>query len=138
VARLTCGILAPHDHSIKIVCDQGVLYTDESWDYRSPVYSRRMVSIRRKTFLNPFRKKHQLPPAPNGRPKTKGSQSMDFARGPAELVDAIRNNRPSRMSARFSLHVNEMALAIHWAREKGATHRMSTTFDAIQPMTWSE
>jgi hypothetical protein len=31
-----------------------------------------------------------------------------------------------------------MALAIHWAREKGATHRMSTTFDAIQPMPWSE
>jgi hypothetical protein len=63
---------------------------------------------------------------------------MDFARGPAELADAVRNNRPSRMSARFSLHVNEMALAIHWAREKGATHHMSTTFDAIQPMPWSE
>jgi predicted dehydrogenase len=138
VARLTCGLLAPHDHSIKIVCDEGVLYTDESWDYRSPVYSRRMVNIRRKTFLNPLRKKHTLPRAPHGKPKTKGAQSMDFARGPAELADAVRNNRPCRLSARFSLHVNEMALAIHWAREQGATYSMSTTFDTIQPMPWSE
>jgi hypothetical protein len=138
VARLTCGILAPHDHSIKIVCDDGVLYTDESWDYRSPVYSRRMVTIRRKTFLNPLRKSYRLPRAPNGRPKTKGAQSMDFARGPAELADAVRNNRPCRLSSRFSLHVNEMALAIHRAREQGATYRMSTTFETIQPMPWSE
>lgn len=137
VARLTCGILAPHDHSVKIVCDDGILYTGESWDYRSPVYSRRMVTIRRKTFLNPLRKRHQLPRAPNGSPKTKGSQSMDFARGPAELADALRNNRPCRLSPRFSLHVNEMALAIHWAREQGATYQMSTTFDPIQPMPWA-
>ena len=61
---------------------------------------------------------------------------MDFARGPAELADAIRNNRPSRLSARFSLHVNEMALAIHWAREQGATYQMRTMFDEIEPMPW--
>jgi predicted dehydrogenase len=138
VARLTCGIIAPHDHTLRIVCDNGVLYTDESWDYRSPVYSRRMVSIRRKTFLNPLRKRHPLPRVPYGKPKTKGAQSMDFARGPAELADAVRNNRPCRLSARFSLHVNEMALAIHWAREQGATYHMRSTFDAIQPMPWSE
>ena len=138
VARLTCGILAPHDHSIKIVCDDGLVYTNESWDYRSPVYSRRMVTIRRKTFLNPLRKKHRLLRAPTGRPKTKGAQSMDFARGPAELADAVRNNRPCRMSAYFSLHVNEMALAIHQSREQGATYCMTTTFDAIQPMRWSD
>ncbi|MDP9052280.1 MAG: Gfo/Idh/MocA family oxidoreductase [Acidobacteriota bacterium] len=138
VARLTCGIIAPHDHSIKIFCDGGVLYTDESWDYRSPVYSRRMMTIRRKTFLNPLRKKHRLPRAPFGKPKTKGAQSMDFARGPAELAEAVRNNRPSRVSARFSLHINELALAIHWSREQGATYRMTTVFDPVQPMPWAD
>jgi len=138
VARLTCGIIAPHDHSIKIVCDQGVLYSDECWDYRSPVYSRRMVTIRRKTFLSPLRKSHRLPRAPYGRPKTKGAQSMDFARGPAELADAVRNNRPCRLSPRFSLHVNEMALAIHRAREQGSTYHMSATFDPVQPMPWAD
>jgi len=138
VARLTCGILAPHDHSIRIVCDEGILCTEDSWDYRSPVYSRRMITLRRRTFLNPLRKKYRLPRTPYGKAKTKGAQSMDFARGPAELADAVRRNRPCRLSARFSLHVNEMALAIHWACEQGATYRMRTTFDAIQPMPWSE
>jgi predicted dehydrogenase len=137
VARLTCGILAPHDHSLRIVGDNGVLYTGDSWFYRSPVYSRRMITIRRKTFMSPLRKTHRLPPAPYKAPKTKGSQSMDFARGPAELVAAVCENRPCRLSPRFSLHVNEIALAIHWARESGSTYRMSTTFDSVEPMPWS-
>jgi len=138
VARLTCSILAPHDHSIRIVGDEGVLYSHDSWDYRSPVYSRRMVTLRRKTFLNPMRRKHPLPPAPQGKINTKGAQSMDFARGPAELAAAVREKRPSRLSARFSLHVNELALAIHLAREQGETYHMTTTFDPVEPMPWSK
>lgn len=55
VARLTCGIVAPHDHALRIIGDGGVIYTKEAWDYRSEVYRRRMLTIRRKTFLNPFR-----------------------------------------------------------------------------------
>jgi predicted dehydrogenase len=133
VARLTCGLVAPHDHSLKIV---GILYTRDCWFYRSPVYSRKMLTIRRKTFMSPLRNNHRLPPAPYKAPKTKGAQSMDFARGPAELGGAIREGRPCRLSPQFSLHVNEMALAIHWARERQETYRMSTTFDAIKPMPW--
>jgi len=137
VARLTCSILAPHDHSLKVVGDGGVLYTHDSWDYRSPVYSRRMVTLRRRTFLSPIRKTHRLPPAPHKKVKTKGAQSMDFARGPAELAAAVREHRACSLSPRFSLHVNEIALAIHWARERGATYRLRTSFDAIEPMPWS-
>lgn len=136
VARLTSSIVAPRDHSLRIICDNGVLYTNDSWDYRSPVYSRRMVQIRRKTFMSPLRKNHRLPASPYGKPKTRGAQSMDFARGPAELAAAFREQRPCRLSARFSLHVNEMALAIHHAREQGPVYRMSTSFDPIEPMPW--
>jgi hypothetical protein len=63
---------------------------------------------------------------------------MDFARGPAEMAEALREGRPSRLSPRFSLHVNEMALAIHLAREQGAMYRMTTTFDPIEPMAWAK
>ena len=101
VARLTCSILAPHDHTLKIVGDLGVLSTHDTWDYRSPVHSRKMVTIRRRTFMNPLRKAHALPPNPYKKVKTKGAQSMDFARGPAELAAAVREGRPSRLSARF-------------------------------------
>ncbi|MGF1547894.1 MAG: Gfo/Idh/MocA family protein [Thiotrichales bacterium] len=138
VARLTCSILAPHDHTLKIVGDAGVLYTQDSWKYRSPVFSRRMLRIRRKTFLNPIKTRHPLLKAPYGQAKTKGSQSMDFARGPAELAAAVRERREPRLSARFSLHVNEMALAIHYAREQGASYRMTTTFDPVEPLDWAK
>lgn len=137
VARLTCGIVAPHDHQLKIVGDDAVLYTDDAWNYRSPVYAKRMISIRRKTFLSPFKSKQKLPPAPRGKPDTKGAQSMDFARGPAELAAALRENRPSRISAEFSLHVNEVVLAIHHARRDGAVYTMTTTFAPLAPMPWA-
>jgi predicted dehydrogenase len=138
VARLTCSIVAPHDHSLKVVGDKGVLYTKDSWRYQSPVWSRRMMRIRRKTFLNPLKTKHKLPRAPYGKSKAKGSQSMDFARGPAELADALHEGRTPRLSPRFSLHVNELALAIHYAREQGATYCMKTSFDPIEPMDWAK
>jgi len=137
VARLTCGILAPHDHVMKVVGDDAVLYVPDSWDYRSPVYVRRWITIRRKTFLSPWRDKRALARAPYGAIRTKGSQSMDFCRGPAELAAAVKAGRPSRLSARFALHVTELALAIHDAPRHGSSHRMATDVEAIEPMPWA-
>ncbi|MCA9211489.1 MAG: Gfo/Idh/MocA family oxidoreductase [Planctomycetales bacterium] len=138
VARLTCSILAPHDHTLRIVGDKGVLYTEDSWLYKSPVYSRKMVTIRRKTFLNPIKTRYRLAKAPYPEAKTKGSQSMDFSRGPAEVAAAIREGRPCRLSNHYSLHVNELALAIHYAREQGSVYEMTTSFEPIAPMDWAE
>jgi len=137
VARLTCGILAPHDHVMKVVGDDAVLYVPDSWDYRSPVYVRRWLTIRRKTFLSPWRDKRALARAPYGAIRTKGSQSMDFCRGPAELAAAVKAGRPSRLSAQFALHVTELALAIHDAPRHGSSHRMATDVEAIEPMPWA-
>ena len=138
VARLTCSILSPKDHSLKIVGDRGILYTHDSWDFFSPVYTRRLVSIRRKTFLSPMRRKHALRSSAQKTPKKNGAQRMDFARGPAEMAAALLRHRVPRLSPHFSLHVNEMALAIHWSRQQGASYRMTTTFDPIEPMPWAE
>jgi predicted dehydrogenase len=138
VARLTCSIVAPHDHSIRIVGDDGVLLTEDCWNYRSPVYSRRLMRIRRRTFLNPIRRLHRLAQAPFGKAKTKGAQRMDFARGPAEIASAIAERRKPRLSNEFSLHVNELALAIHHAGTHSATYRMTTTFEPMEPMEWAK
>ncbi len=137
VARLTCGILAPHDHVMKVVGDDAVLYVPDSWDYRSPVYVRRWLTIRRKTFLSPWRDKRALARAPYGAIRTKGSQSMDFCRGPAEVAAAVKAGRPSRLSAQFALHVTELALAIHDAPRHGSSHKMVTDVEAIEPMPWA-
>jgi predicted dehydrogenase len=137
VARLTCGILAPHDHVMKVVGDDAVLYVADSWDYRSPVYLRRWITLRRKTFLSPWRDRRALARAPHGAIRTKGSQSMDFCRGPAEVADALKAGRPSRLSASFALHVTELALAIHDAPRHGSTHRLVTDVEPIEPMPWA-
>ncbi|MFM7427772.1 MAG: Gfo/Idh/MocA family protein [Elainella sp.] len=137
VARLTCGIVAPHDHELKIIGDEGILGIKDCWYYGSPVYIKRMVRIRRKTFISPWKQNYPLVRQP---PKFsyKGSQQMDFARGVAELAAAIREQRPCRISPRFSLHNNELVLAIQNALDTGAPHKLTTIFEPVQPMPWAK
>lgn len=45
VARLTCSIVAPYDHRIRIVGDQGMLRADECWHYNAPVYLERFSQL---------------------------------------------------------------------------------------------
>lgn len=149
VSRVTCSIYAPHDHELAIMGDRGVLRVDECWNYGSP------VRVSGRTGLGLRAEKHpraaalvgmgprRLPLArkPRFAFKTRGANVMDFARGVAEVADAIREARPARLSPEFSLHVNEVVLAIQGGRggdaDRGATRRMSTTFDPIPPMPWA-
>jgi hypothetical protein len=102
------------------------------------VYIRRLITIRRKTFLSPWKTKCAL--AKSGLPwrtRPKGSQQMDFARGVAEIAAAIKEQRTSRLSSQFSLHVLEVTLAIQNALEHSSTYHVMTTFDPVQPMPWA-
>lgn len=135
VARLTCSLLAPHDHSLRIIGDKGVMYTDDTWYYTSPVYVRRWFNLRRRHLEWPRR---TYPLVGKGtRYKYRGTQQMDFARGPAELAAAVREGRPARLSPRYSLHVNELVLAVQNELQGGATYKMTTTFDPLEPMPWA-
>lgn len=145
VARLTCSIIAPRDHCLKIIGDNGILYTDEVWNYYSPVYIQKLIRFQNKLLNRIFNRifnnpaiirqkllKSNLPKSP-----AKGPQ-MDFCRGVAEMAASIRENRPNRLSAQFSLHVTEIMLAIHNARELGSTYQMTTTFESIEPVSWAQ
>ena len=131
VARLTCSIIAPHDHAMRIVGDDGVLYTPEVWHYDSRVYSRRWITIHRRMLLSPWRTRYPRQAEP-GRPLAHD----DRGRGPAELAAAITEGRPSRLSTRFSLHVTELTLAIQHAGASSGAYRMTTSFEPIMPMPW--
>lgn len=137
VARLTCSIIAPHNHTLRIIGDEGILGTHDCWHYRSPVHTQRLITIRRKTLMSPWRRRLRLLETGRGRRLRQGAQRMDFARGVAELADAIRERRPSRLSERYGLHVNEMVIAIDQARNFRAPYTMTTTFDPIAPMPWA-
>jgi predicted dehydrogenase len=45
VARLTCSIVAPYDHRIRIIGDQGLLSADECWQYGAPVRLERFSQL---------------------------------------------------------------------------------------------
>ncbi|MGL5941248.1 MAG: Gfo/Idh/MocA family protein [Waterburya sp.] len=138
VARLTCGIIAPHDHTLQIFGDQGVLGSEDSWFYNSPVYIRRMFNIRRKMILSPIKEQYPLVGKKFKKFNYRSAFQMDFARGIVELAEAIHQNRPCRLSAKYSLHVNELVLAIHNARENNCTYTVKSTFEPIEPMSWAK
>jgi len=136
VARLTCSIVAPHDHSLRIIGDEGILGIHDCWYYGNPVYVQRMMRIRRKVFLNPLKKKYPLVRKAS-KFNYRGSQQMDFSRGVAEMRAAIVEGRPSRLGADFSLHNNELAIAIQNALEIGGSYELTTEFAPIKPMEWA-
>ncbi|MDJ0659788.1 MAG: Gfo/Idh/MocA family oxidoreductase [Crocosphaera sp.] len=138
VARLTCSIVAPHDHHFTIIGDQGLLSTKDCWYYRCPVYIQKRLTIRRKTFISPWKQKYPL--VGQGRTKYgyKGSQEMDFCRGVAELAEAITEKRSCRLSAQYSLHINEIVLAIQESGNTGKPYQVTTTFEPVDPMPWAK
>jgi len=135
VARLTCSIVAARDHSLRIFGDEGVLGTKDGWYYDSPVKVQRSFTIRRRTMLNPFRHTIPLVRRPP-RFQRRASAQMDFARGIAEMADALSERRPCRLSPEYSLHNNELVLAIQDGGA-GGTYRPTTTFEPMEPMPWA-
>jgi predicted dehydrogenase len=131
VARLTCSIIAPEDHGLRILGDDGMLYTPDVWRYDSPVYHRRWVTIRRRTLLSPLRKR-----VPMLFERGRKLAHDDRGRGIAELAAALAEGRESRLSARFALHVTELSLAIQQAGTSAGAYEMTTSFEPIAPMSW--
>lgn len=138
VARLTCSIIAPRDHSIRVIGDEGILSVRDSWFYAEPVYLRRWLTIGRRTILNPFPRRLAPVRSPYAKLKRRGASQMDYLLGVQELSDAIRDGRPSRLAADFCLHTNEIVLAIHHALEINAPYIPTTTFAPMQPMPWAD
>lgn len=137
VCRLTCSLVAPHDHALTVVGDRGLLGIKDCWFYREPVKLRKRWKIRRRMLFSPIARRLPLQKDASQTVSRKGAAAMDFMRGVAELADAVDNGRTSRLSPRFSLHVTEMALAIHNAGEQGSHYRMRSRFEPMPPMPWA-
>lgn len=137
VARLTCSIVAPHDHSLRIIGDTGILGIHDSWYYGAPVYIRRSMNIRRKRLEGVCKQNYRLvKPAPYL--GYKGAQRMDFCRGVADMAAAMVEKRPCRLSPEFCLHNNEIVLAIQNSLDTGSAYKLTTTFEPIKPMPWAK
>ena len=137
-ARLTCSILAPHDHQLQIVGDRAILTTRDCWMFRSPVTIRRLIRIRRRQFYSPWGRRYPLVGADNPKIPVRGSTQIDWCRGAADLVHAIREGRKPRLAPDFCLHVTELTLAIHNAGSRPGAIPITTRFEPVYPMPWAK
>ena len=156
VARVTFGLVAPRDKSLTIVGDRGVLFVGNVRDDGCPVMVRpaalagwqgsvssRLAFIDR--FLSnrfnwpgadalfhrpyPFCRE----PRPN---HASAGKRVDFLRGAVELIDAVGQRRPSRLSARFAAHIVELTERLQWPG-RFSSACVKTTFAPIDPMPWA-
>jgi predicted dehydrogenase len=140
VARLTCSIVAPHDHSLRLVGDQGVLIVDECWHFGAPLTIRRFSELGLRAETYPWLTRHAWARALFGIGGRKSDLSpkvswrrwlrrheMDYALGVAELAAAVREGRPCRLNADLALHVTEVSRAISEAREQGQSIVISSS-----------
>ena len=138
VTRLTCSIVAPHDHQIRVIADKGVLTLKRAWDNRAPVKFYRRLRIRRRLLESPFGRRFRLSGATHPFAGKWGAANMNFALGPMEVLESISENRPCRLSNDFALHLNEVTLAIQNAGDHMGAVDMTTRCDAMEPMPWAK
>ncbi|MGH1438524.1 MAG: Gfo/Idh/MocA family protein [Cellvibrionaceae bacterium] len=128
VARLSTTIVAPHDHSIRIFGDKGVISLKECWDNNDKVYFRKLVRIRRKTFLSPYRKTIKLPETIQVNKLDRGNTKMDFLLGVRALANKVKHKQRSTLSIDFCLHVTEVSLALQNAGIESSTYMTKSRF----------
>lgn len=138
VARLTCGIIAPHNHSLRIIGEQGILEVEECWNNSAKVRVRRRHVIRRRLVNSPFASRYQIGKNTHPKVKRRGAAEMNFALGPAEVIASIKDGRDFDYLSDFSLHLNEVTLAIQNSHDEQGVLVMRTRCPKIQPMPWAE
>ncbi|MBO9474048.1 Gfo/Idh/MocA family oxidoreductase [Shimia sp. R10_1] len=137
VARLTCSIVARHNHSIQVFGEKGVLAVKRAWDNEAAVRFHKRFVMRRRLMEHPIGKR--LRPSGATHPKVPrwGAAAMNFALGPAEMLDALAEGRECRLSADFALHLNEVTLAIQASGAENGIQEMTTRCDPVAPMPWA-
>lgn len=145
VARMTCTLLAPHNHNMQMIGDKGILKIQEVLNYNAPIYidkysdfkfrvQRYPISDRYpfiKAWLDPNYKEY--PPMKKFSWKKRNARlRQDYLRGVAELSDAIMEKRRSRLPLDFCLHINECIWAIQNVNE--SPYEVTTSFEPLHPL----
>jgi predicted dehydrogenase len=138
VARLTCGIVAPHNHSLRIIGDSGILEVNESWNNTAKVKIRKRHVIRRKLINSPFAKTIKIKENTHPKVPRRGAAAMNFALGPAEILSDIQVGRQAQHYADFALHLNEITLAIQNSLDTEGVQLMKTKCPNLLPKSWAK
>lgn len=140
VARVTLSIIAPPNHGLTIVGEEGVLEVADIWDFDSPVYIRRRAipdAANPSNYLEP-RTAYPMTRGPERSFRYNDTHDIDWMRGVAELAQAIRAGERSRLSGDRALHILEATLAISDARGRDSYRRIEHPFESVEPMAWAQ
>lgn len=137
VARITCGIVAPHNHSLRLIGDKGVIEVNESWNNSSKVSIRPRYVVRRRLINSPWTTRFKLQGPTHPKVPHRGAAAMNFALGPAEALAAIGDNRDKQYLADFALHLNEVTLAIQNSLDNEGVQIMKTKCPVLSPQAWA-
>ena len=137
VARLTCSIVASHDHGLRVFGEDGILAVDDVWKPRARVRVRPRLRIRGRSIESPLARGQRLLGDKEAVRLSRGRRKVDFCLGPVDMARALAEDRPSRLSAEFCLHITELALAINAAQDGPAKIALHSRFDPIDPMPWA-
>jgi predicted dehydrogenase len=126
VARLTNSIIAPHDHRLRIFCDEGELCAQEVWDFHTAVeaypLALRKFQKRVEKYLGRRWKRRLSVTKKKTTVFASGGHPMDFMRGVNDMACALRDARSARLGGEFSLHITEVTLAIQFPEIYGTPY----------------
>lgn len=166
-ARITCSWVAPRDHRMRIVGDQGEIGVDNVFHDQSPVHlerfsrvslsARKAYSVRTQPLIGRRfgiggqrlalvrRWKSHAVEAERDVGRSLKHKTVSWLRrrevyaqdkllGIAEMVRAIRDQRPQPMPPDFMAHLNELTLLIAGAGPGGVATRPTTSFRPLEPL----
>ncbi len=142
VGRITIGTVAPRNHSLMIVGEEGVLSTDALyWDVQQKVYIQRRKDLRStdqgdaKAYLTD--KEEYTFTRPTDFEFRSGDEvNVDWAKGVAELAEAISQKRRCRLDMDHALHIMEIIDAVNTDRSFSGPQKIRTSFEPVQPVDW--
>jgi predicted dehydrogenase len=139
IARITLGIVAPHNRLLRVVGTAGFLTLADVWDNRTAlVWSATGPGhVQRATRKLEMRLWRWVPGLMLGRglryarrPRRKGAQPMDFALGVARLAAALRAGDRAARDTALALHVTEVTLALQSPESAAGAQVMRTGLPA--------
>ena len=156
-ARVTCGLVAPLDKSLSVVGDEGTLFVGNVRNDAAPVMLQssalprwQSALVRRTRIMQRWLEdRGALSSAealfarayPLAQPRSGGVVSaqkpVDFLRGPSELVQAIAEARPCRLSAEFGVHIVEIIEVLQYPERFNHHKTLTTSFAPIAPLEWA-
>ena len=137
-ARLTNSVIAPHDHHLRIFCDEGELRAKEVWDFHTAIDALPLpvtpLQRRLEKYLHRRMKRSLKIDKADRVQFAKGGHPMDFVRGIDDMARAVRGGRPARLGGQLSLHITEVTLAIQYPDVYGTTYHPQSTPGPITPL----